>query len=355
MNLLRLIFLILVWLPQSAAAKECINWPQIMSMGSIGGTTAGKIVVVEPFTDYTKAAGDEWLPAGLRDLTASMLATSGSIRVYAGLTAVYNPEAKSPDLVVSGMFQRMEGGLRIFVKLMSGADRKLISQYGSLVSYPESSDLFMRMAETTKQMWQAMGVSGDGSKLAAVRDATPSTRAFESYSKGEQTLESYKLSDIEVAKTWFEQAKKNDYRAPFGYQGMIDLYTFVGFYHKQRSEPYGGYYEQAEREFIEMTRITKRPPPVWRPPKKPTKKEKETVTLENRFLLNNAAYKEAVIAAEAGRWPEAADAFKRSVEYLPEDAVAWYHLARAYENSGNSLESSKALQKAYEINPCLGK
>lgn len=356
MSLLRLtvLFLGMTLTSGAAQAKDCVNWPQVMSRGSIAGTTSGKMVTVEPFTDYTKVAGDEWFSAGLRDLAASMLAASGSLRVYAGPHAVYNQEAKSPDFVVSGMFQRLDGGLRVFVKL-TAADGKLLAQYGYIASYPESSELFIRLADIVKQMWKVMGVSGSDSELAGVRDATPSTRAFESYSKGRQTLDSYKLSDIEVAKTWFEQAKRNDYASPLGYRGMIDLYTFLGFYHKQRSEPYGNYFEQAEREFTDMLRIAKRPPAVWRWAKKPTKKEETKVSLSNSYLLSNAAYKEGVIAAEGGRWPEAADAFKRATEYLPEDAVAWYHLARAYENSGRPVEASAALQKAYEINPCLGK
>ncbi len=349
------LFILAIPAVSAAAGRECINWPKIMSQQAIGGATSGKIVVAESFTDYTKVAGDDWLSAGLRDLIATMVAQSKSVRVFAGSNAVYNPDAKNPAFIISGMFQHLEGGLRIFVKLMKGEDKSLVSQYEVLVPYPESSEIFTRFTDVARQIWATIQAGGDESRLAMVRDATPSTRAYESYVKGRQALETYKMADMEVAKTWFEQAKRNDYRSPLGYQGMIDLYTFLGFYHKQRHEPFGSYFQQAEQELANMTRLAKRLPLVVLMAKKPTKKEQETVKLANRFLLDHASFNEGLIAAEAGNWKAAAEAFQSAVDYVPEDAIAWYHLARAYENLGNAAESSKALQKAYEVNPCVEK
>lgn len=343
-------FIIAIPVLSAAAGRDCINWARIMS---IRPPSEGKIVAVEPFTDYTKQAGDEWLSAGLRDLTASMLSTSSSLRVYSGLTAKYNTEAMSPAFTVSGMYQHVEGGLRVFVKVMQAGN--LVSQYEILSPYPESGDIFMRFADVTKQIWKTMQTGGDESALAAVRDATPSTRTFESYIKGRQAFETYKQDEMEVAKTWFEQAKKSDYRSPLGYQGLIDLLTFLGFYHKQRQEPFGPYFQQAERELSDMNRIAKRPPPVVLMQKKPTKKSDGSLKFENPFLLNQASFNEGLIAAGQEKWVEAAAALKKAVEHLPEDAIAWYHLARIYERLGNSAEASKALQKAYEINPCMEK
>lgn len=337
-----------------AAGRDCINWPRVMSEIS-APAGQGKIVVVEPFTDYTKVAGDEWLTFGLRDLTASMISASDQLRVYFGPSAVYNADAKNPAFVVTGMFQHMDVGLRAFVKVMAGGDKTLLSQYEILVTYPEGSELFIRWADAAKQIWKTMGVGGDNSRLDAIRDATPSIRAYESYAKGRGLLETYKISEMEVAKTWFEQTKRIDYRSPLGYQGIIDLFTFLGFYHKQRHEPFGGYFEQAQRELANMNRIAKPPVPVMLLAKKPTKKGDKTIKLENRFLLNNAAFTEGQFAADAGKWEEAAAALLKAVGYVPQDAVAWYQLARVYENLGNQAEASKALQKAYEVNQCIEK
>lgn len=344
------LFLLAIPVLSIAAGRECINWPRIMNTRP---PAEGKIVVVEPFTDYTKQPGDEWLSPGLRDLIASMLAASGNLRVFSGLSTVYNAEAKDPEFTISGMFQHVEGGIRAFVKVMQGG--RLIVQYEILSAYPENSEIFARFADVTKQIWKTIGVGGDESNLETVRDATPSTRAYESYIKGRQALETYKPNELEVAKTWFEQTKRTDYRSPLGYQGMIDLLTFLGFYHKQRQEPFGSYFQQAERELSDMTRLAKRPPPVSLPRKKPSKKSEGSKKFENPFFLNQASFNEGLIAAEQEKWPEAAAALKKAAEYLPEDAIAWYHLARIYEKLGNSAEASKALQKAYEINQCIEK
>lgn len=345
-----LLFVLAIPAVSFGAGRDCINWARIMNTVPPG---EGKIVVVDSFTDYTKQAGDEWLTTGLRDLIASMLATSSSLKVFSGLGVIYNAEAKDPSYTVSGMFQHMEGGLRAFVKVMQSG--KLVAQYEILSPYPDNSDLFARFADVTKQIWKTMEVGGDESALSAVRDETPSTRAYESYIKGLRAFETYKQDEMEVAKTWFEQAKKIDYRSPLGYQGLIDLFTFLGFYHKQRQEPFGFYFQQAEKELSDMSKLAKRPPPVVLMQKKPTKKKEGHLKFDNVFLLNQAAFNEALIAAGQDKWPEAAAAFKKAVEYVPDDAIAWYQLARIYEKLGDSAETSKALQKAYEINPCIEK
>ena len=337
------------------AGKECINWAKVMTLQEINAMPQGKVVVVESFTDYTKTPGDEWMEAGLPSLAASMLSASTDLRVLSGLQVKYAPEGSGPEYIISGMFQHVEGGLRVFVKLMAGADRKLLSQYEIVAPYPDNSEMFSDFAAVTKQIWSFIKVKGDETNLNLVRDQTPSPRAFEAYIKGRQSLESYKMDEMEVAKTWFEQTKRTDYRSPLGYEGLTDLYNFLGYYHKQRGEPFGPYFQQAEAEISDMTRLAKRPPVVWVMQKKPTKKEKDVLKLTNRFLLGHASFNEGLIASQAGNSEAAAAALKKAVEYVPEDAIAWYHLSGIYQNLGNAAESSAAMQKAYEINPCLGK
>jgi hypothetical protein len=327
------LLLVFLLIPVFASARECIDWPRVMTQEALSQASGGKTVVVRDFTDYTKQPGDEWLSVGLSDLLSSMLAASDDLRVLSGLSAKYSPDASHPVFFVSGMFQHIEDKLRAFVKVEKGDDRSLISQYEILSPYPENKELFLRFSETTKQIWKTMSVGGDNSRIEAVRDATQSTRCFESYIK----------------------AKNIDYRSPLGYAGLVDLLTFLGFYHKQRQEPFGQYFEQAERELAQMQRIAKQPPPVPVLAKKPTKKEKGTIKLENRFLLGQAAFTEGVIALQEGNTQQAAAALLKAVQFVPEDAIAWYHLARMYEKLGNNPEATNALQKAYAINPCIEK
>jgi len=74
----------------------------------------------------------------------------------------------------------------------------------------------------------------------------------------------------------------------------------------------------------------------------------------NRFLLGHAAFTQALIDADAGKFNEASVALNKSVELVPEDAIAWYELSRVSDQLGNKQQSSEALQKAHEINTCLG-
>jgi tetratricopeptide (TPR) repeat protein len=347
-----LLFLIL---PGVLRAGECIDWPRVLTKYEVDAMTEGKVVVIEPFTNYTKKTEDEWMDAGLRDLLASMLASSKGLIVLSGLTAKYHPRGGNPDYVIGGMFQHIDQTLRVFIKLMQGDDKKLLAQYAIAVDYPQSNELFMRFADTARQIAQFLKTGIDEGRLASIRDATSFAQVYESYSRGRQLLEKFGINDIEVAKVWFEQAKRRDYKSPLGYQGMADLMTFLGYYHKQRKEPFGPYFEQAQSELVNMQRLAKRSPPIMLLAKKPVKIKEQETKIENRFLLGHAAFNEGLMTAGQANWQKAAEAFIRAATFVPEDAIAWYQLARVYEQMGNAPAASNALQKAYEVNPCIEK
>lgn len=347
--------LLFLMLPGFLWAGECIDWPRVLTKYDIDGMTEGKVVLVEPFTNYTKKTEDEWMDAGLRDLLASMLASSKGLIVLSGLTAKYHPRGTSPDYIVNGMFQHIDNTLRIFIKLMQGSDKKLLAQYAVAAPYPQSNELFVRFADTVKQIAQFLKVGIDDGQLVSIRDATSFAQVYESYSRGRQLLEKFNMNDIEVAKVWFEQAKRKDYKSPLGYQGMADLLTFLGYYHKQRKEPFGPYFEQAQSELVNMQRLAKRSPPIMLLAKKPKRVKEKDIKIENRFLLGYAAFTEGLMSASQANWQQAAEALIRSTTFVPEDAIAWYQLAKIYEKLGNTIEASNALRKAYEVNPCIEK
>lgn len=347
--------LLFLMLPGSLQAGECIDWPKTLTKYEIDSMTEGKVILVEPFTNYTKKAGDEWMDAGLRDLLASMLASGKGLVVLSGLTAKYHPRGTSPDYVIGGMFQHIDTTLRVFIKLMQGSDRKLLAQYAVAVPYPQSNELFVRFADTTKQIAQYLKTGINGDQLVSVRDATGFAQVYESYSRGRQLLEKFNPNDIEVAKVWFDQAKRKDYKSPLGYQGMADLLTFLGYYHKQRKEPFGPYFEQAQGELVNMQRLAKHSPPIMLLAKKPKKIKEKDIKIANRFLLGHAAFTEGLMASSQANWEKAAEALLKAITFVPEDAIAWYQLARVYEKLGNTPEASNALRKAYEVNPCIEK
>lgn len=351
-----LIILALMLIPLASQAGDCIDWPRLMTQYTLDSMPKGKVVVINPFTNYTKKSGDDWLKLGLPDLLASMLSASKDLTVLTGLAARYSPLSRNPQYIVEGMFQHLNGTLRIFIKLLNGPNRKLLKQNMITVSYPENKDFFWEMAKTTKQICEFIKVKYDDDKLEKIRDATISTQVYEFYSKGRQILDKYQVGETEVAKIWFEQAKRKDYRSWLGYEGLIDLYTFLGFYNKQRRASFGSYFEQAEKELVQMHRLAKQPPPIRQLSKRSTRKKKSRdEKLTNRFLLGQAAFTEGLIAAQNANWEKAAQAFEQSVKFVPEDAITWYQLSRIYEKMGMIPKTTNALHKAYEINPCIEK
>lgn len=341
--------------PAGAKERTCIDWPKTMARISLDELPEGRTVLVQPFTDMTKRSGDEWLVLGLRDYLADLLRTSKDLRVLFGLTAVYGTDVGPPDYIIKGSFQHIEDYLRVFVLLLDGKTGAIVNQYPARFPYPENKDFFTAMADIAHQIMKSMEVRPDKGLFKAVRDATDSTRCYESYSKGRQALESYRTKKAEVAAIWFADAKRVDYRSPLGYQGMIELYTFLGFYHKQQRQPYLNYYRKAEEELISMDKLAKPAPMLLHRKKaKVTKKRRpKKVELENRFLKSNVDFSEGMRAAQQGLWMEAQAALKRSVEEVSQDAITWYHLARIESKLGNRGAAQAALQKALAINSCI--
>ena len=350
-----LLIMSLAALPAGAKERRCIDWPKAMAHILQDELPQGRSIMVGPFTDMTKQSGDEWLVLGLRDYLADLLKTSSDLRVFSGLTAVYRTDSTPPDYIIKGRFQHVEDSLRIFVLLLDGKTGGIVNQYPAKFPYPENKAFFTMIADIARQIMKQAEVRPNKRLFKAVRNATASTRCYESYSKGRQALETYQVKKAEVAAIWFSDAKRTDYRSPLGYQGMVDLYTFLGFYHKQRREPFLSYYQKAEQELVSMDKLAKPAPMLMHRKKaKVTKKRRaKKIELENRFLKSNVAFSEGMRAAQQGLWIEAQAALKLSVEEVSQDAITWYHLARIESKLGNMGAARSALKKALAINSCI--
>ena len=315
----------------------------------------GRTILVQPFTDMTKRSGDEWMVLGLRDYLADLLGTSQDLRVLSGLTAVYGTDAGPPDYIITGRFQHVEESLRVFILMMDGKKGSIVNQYQATFPYPENRAFFTMIADIARQIMKLVKVKPDKRLFASVRNATSSTRCYESYSKGRQALETCRPKKAEVAAIWFSDAKRIDYRSPLGYQGMVNLYAFLGFYHKQRRQPFLSYYRKAQQELISMAKLAKPAPMLLHRKKaKVTKKRRgKKIELENRFLRSNVAFSEGMRAAQQGLWLEAQVALRQSVEEVSQDAITWYHLARIESKLGNSGAAQSALERALAINSCI--
>ena len=352
--LLSIITVISSAFPFVANAGPCIDWQKTMATLRVDELPEGKTVLVESFKNGTKLSGDDWLKFGLRNYLADLMKSGRKLRVLSGFTATHGLKGKTVDFRIGGMFQRIDTKLRVFVHLKDGKSGDLLKQFGTAFPYPDSLDLFSEVAKTARDVLKQIDVKIDSSILRTVQGATTSVRAYEDYSKGRQALETFDPGKTRLAKTWFDQAKRADFRSPLGYQGLINLYTFLGFYNRQMGQSFLGYYQAAQSELIKMTKLA-RPAPMMMFPKKAkvTKKRHISVELNDPFLLNNIAFVEGIQSEQQAMWKVAAEAFTNAVESIPVDAISWYHLSTVEAKMGNMGNSKKAMQKALSINRCL--
>lgn len=336
-----------------ACAKSCIDWPKLMSQFELSQLPKGKVVLITPFTNFTKRSEDDWMVLGLRDYVTDLMTSAHKLRPLSGLTAQYASDGAQPAWKVSGRFQRDGTNLRVFMSLSEGADGKLVKQLEATFPYPHNREFFTRIAGATKQLLEAMDAGWDARRLGLVQDATASTQAYAAYAKGRQLLETFNPGTAAKSEATFREAKKLDYRSTLGYEGIVALNTFLGFYHKQQGQPFSGFYQKAEAELVLMAKLAKPSSAVFGyMNKRPQKKKRLDVKLDNRFLKSNAAFMEARHALQTGNLENAASAMRRSVELVPEDALSWRELGGIYLKLGDIRKSGEAMRKAHAIDPC---
>ncbi len=338
--------------PGTAQSKTCVKWQAAMAQGRISLMPVGKNILVKPFTDFTKKPGDEWLSTGIRNFVGDLLSSAEKARAQYGITATHG--GGPYDHSIDGMYQHLDGNMRIFIKLSDGGGQ-LIAQREVVFPYPDNSEFFSRTAQATADLMKEMQLAFDQSSFNAVKDATASTRAYESYSRGRELLEAYNASNAGAVISHFTDVKRLDYASPLGYQGIAAVNDFLGLYNKMSGKPYDTYFIRAEAEIAQMAKLTKPMSPVFGYIKpKPAAKETGPAEIKDRFVMGNAYYKEGSAAASRSDHKAAAAAFRKSVELVPEDAVAWQRLANSESILGNQEGAVQAQNRAGAIDPCLG-
>ena len=338
--------------PMTAMADKCIDWGRLMTSYEIDTTPKWKTtILLQTFDDFTKVAGDEWLSSGIPYLLAQYLVITDNISTLFGPSAKYSPAAVSPAYTISGMYQHVEGRLRVFIKLEKHGN--LLKQYQLDMVYPQHRQLFDTLGDTTLSMLEFISPKYDKKKFEVVRNQTGSLPAYENYIRGLLAYWTFNIDQMDIAKTWFEEAKKADVYYQNAYLGMTGVYTFTALYNKQNKRAFSNYFEQAEKELQTMEKFAKRPPPPDRPKKYVILMKQKPWKITNRFLLAHSSFVAGLDASGSKRWLEAAKYFEETVTYTPEDAITWYYLSQMREKSGDRQKASAALAKAGELNKCL--
>ena|SRR3989338_785247 len=335
----------------SLANAECIDWGRLMTKYEVDNTLKWKkTILLESFKDFTKQPGDDWLSFGIPRLISEYLASGTEITAIHGAAAKYSPSAK-PDFTITGMFQRTEGKLRIFVKLSEGSSLK--RQWQLDIPYPDNKQFFDALADTTCSIFEETSPPYDKGVLKSLKNATASVPAFENYIRGTMLYQSFDPDKMDVAKTWFEESKKMDVHYRNAYKGLVDLYAFLAMHNKQNRKAYSGYLESVQGQILDMGRFSQRPPVPERPKRYAIKLDNKQGELTNRFLIANSLFVTGLNASGQKQWLEAARYFEEALFYTPEDAIMWNHLAKIRERTGDTYKAREAYSRAAELNKCL--
>lgn len=340
-------------LPARASfADECIDWGKLMTQHEISNMPKGRrTILVQSFDNFTKIQGDDWLITGIPYMLAKYLATGSDINVLYGQIAKHHPSAANPSYAVNGMFQHTSGHLRIFVKLMERGSLK--QQFQLDISYPQNRQFFDTIGETALSILAIASPHYDNEGFKQIQQVTSTLPAYENYIRGMMAYWFFDPAQLDIIKTWFDEAKKVDINFSWSYEGMANEYIFMAMHNKQKKQAYGGFLEAAEKEFASMERFVKKPPEPKRPIQYVIKLKEKEANVTNRFLLGNASFVAGLTAADNKKWHEAARYFEETVAYVPEDAITWLHLSKMRDKTGDKHKAAQARAKAFELDKCL--
>lgn len=337
----------------NAFAGDCINWPRVMSKRYVDPRPASKAVVINKFDNFLKSEEDAWLSTGIRNYLFRSLSSARGVKFYVETTL---PSADvAPEYTISGQFQRHSEKLRVFITLAKQGESVPVKQMEVTFPYPNNKEFFARLSDASIEIIKTLGTTFDSGILSAVTNATESTKAYEAYSRGLDELLTFSPARAESAKKWFEDAKKYDFRSPLGFEGLVEMYAFMGFAARQRKANFTPYFHAAEKELAEMSRLAKPAPLIFvrKKAKVVDAESPEAAKITHPLLLNNISFQEGLIALNSQNPDAAVASFKQAVAIIPEDALSWYYLASALGSKGDFKASSEAMQNAKTYNSCV--
>ncbi|MBU4484688.1 hypothetical protein KKA47_04615 [bacterium] len=350
-------FLLLFSLLNTANAYDpCFDWEKLIVQYDLENLpNRGPLILVEPFKNHTGKPGDDWLSQGIRLTFADFLNAAGNDKkIITGLLAKHHPKGSMPDYIVGGFFQNIGNTLRIFAKL-TNKKGKLIKQHQLDIQSRSAGGFYKALHTTTMDFLKNMDLSIDGPRMDFVRDSTRSYEALSNYVKGRLAFFTLDPKRADVAKILFEESKKADFRYTKAYEGLIDLYTFLGIYNKQHRRAYSLYFEKAGNELAKLASFAGKIPEAEKKSKRrhASGSDGKAGILNNRYSIGNSHFTAGLYAANNNDWNAAAVEFNETVKFIPEDAVTYYHLYQVYTKLGKRNDAWRAYKKSAEINTCL--
>lgn len=300
------------------------------------------VVLVGPFINQSKETVEDWLTIGLAEVLGDLLQTGKNVGVEHGLTRLYPQTTATPQLVVSGSFQRTPDELRVFVKVFKGTESMPIYDDAFTITPPDSGKLFVQMGRVAGEIFSAAKIKPDKERFIWEKGATSDYLAFQAYTKGLEAMWKFDPNYIDVAAIWFQEARKHDIYFLKSYIAEENLYGYLTMKAKVEEKQYSYYLEKLETLENARIRYSIRPSPIS--PEKPKVMKKKDIEIANRYLVANAHYLAGMAALRGGNLKDAEKELSVAVELVPEDTIAARELYNVYLELKKDKDAQRVLQ-----------
>lgn len=310
------------------------------------------VFAIEPFSDQSLIANNGWLSLGLSEILGKYLSAGKKVGILAGITKNSPPENVQPNFYITGAYQRDIKTLRVFVKVYSPKNSNgQVYQGAFSFSPPDTGRIFVEMKKLTLEIFKATKTNYDKKLFEQLFDATASYKAFESYIKGLEAMWKFDPNYLDVANIWLKDAAKTDiyYQAP--YLAQTDIYGYLALEAKSAGKPYEQFLQKLEAVENNRLKFANRPSPV---PSTKTRviRDKKRLVVTNRYLNSNAHYLTATEKVARGDLKGAKKEFEKTLQLVPADSAALYHLSNIYTQLGDTGKSTETLGRIVNQGIC---
>lgn len=344
-----LFIFVLISLAFSAGIAHAVTCNPGLALSRAEWRGLGKIkqaIIIEPFANQSREGKGEWLSTGLAELLGDYLSAGKGLGVVKGIVRRYPPAAIQPDFGVTGSYQVDDQKLSVYINVYDKAGA-VLTQASFTISPPNTGYIFTEMAKVVNKIAGDLKLNLDKGKFGRITGATSNYMAYEAYIRGLQAMWQFDPNYIDVANTWFDEAKKHDeyFQAP--YIARANMYGYLAIQAKLTGYPYSQYLEAVERIENALRTVGDRPSPI--PDTTPKiKKVPKNIAVTNRYLNGNAHYIAGIAYMQGGDPKKAKKELEEAAGFVPEDSVALRALLDACTQLGDLQGSEDVLKRMGE-------
>jgi eukaryotic-like serine/threonine-protein kinase len=220
--------------------------------GTIGGVKPRRTVAVLGFKNLNGNAGDAWISTALSEMLTTELGATGKLRTISGEDVsrmkadLSLPDSESlgsetlakvdhlldTDLVVLGSYLKIEGQIRVDLRIQDTSTGEIISTMPEQGSEAQFFDLVKHAGQSLRQDCGAGELTAE--QRAATDAAEPeSTEAVRLYSEGLAKLRDF---DLPVARDLLKRAVAEDPNNPLPHSDLAAVWSQLGYDENAKKE-----------------------------------------------------------------------------------------------------------------------